>query len=140
MAVKWKELNNQCNFSVKECMITSSNGNFFCVTGPLCREFACEFPSQRPVTWSFDVFFDLCLNKRRSIQSWGWWFEIHCGHYDVNVMWVLLTWPVCRSSPPPLPGICTAPIWVSNLTPWDGNRYHRPQWSPLPEEKKYKEL
>ena len=23
-----------------------------------------EFPSQRPVTWSFDVFFDLCLNKQ----------------------------------------------------------------------------
>ena len=22
-----------------------------------------EFPSQRPVTWSFDVFFDLHLNK-----------------------------------------------------------------------------
>ena len=25
-----------------------------------------EFPSQRPVTRSFDVFFDLCLNKRLS--------------------------------------------------------------------------
>ena len=25
-----------------------------------------EFPSQRPVTWSFDVFFDLGLNKRVS--------------------------------------------------------------------------
>ena len=34
-----------------------------------------EFPSQRPVTWSFDVFFDLCLNKRLSKQSWGWWFQ-----------------------------------------------------------------
>ena len=34
-----------------------------------------EFPSQRPVTWSFDVFFDLCLNKRFSKQSGGWWFE-----------------------------------------------------------------
>ena len=35
-----------------------------------------EFPSQRPVTRSFDVFFDLCLNKRLSKQSWGWWFEM----------------------------------------------------------------
>ena len=35
-----------------------------------------EFPSQRPVTRSFDVFFDLCLNKRMSKQSWGWWFEM----------------------------------------------------------------
>ena len=34
-----------------------------------------EFPTQRPVTRSFDVFFDLCLNKRLSKQSWGWWFE-----------------------------------------------------------------
>ena len=34
-----------------------------------------EFPSQRPVTWTFDVFFDLRLNKRLNIQAWGWWFE-----------------------------------------------------------------
>ena len=34
-----------------------------------------EFPSQRPVKWSYAVFFDLCLNKRLSKQSWGWWFE-----------------------------------------------------------------
>ena len=34
-----------------------------------------EFPAQRPVTRSFDVFFDLRVNKRLSKQSWGWWFE-----------------------------------------------------------------
>ena len=34
-----------------------------------------EFPSQMPVTRSFDVFFDIRLNKRLSKQSWGWWFE-----------------------------------------------------------------
>ena len=34
-----------------------------------------EFPAQRPVTRSFDIFFDLRLNKRLSKQSWGWWFE-----------------------------------------------------------------
>ena len=34
-----------------------------------------EFPTQRSVTRSFDVFFDLRLNKRLSKQSWGWWFE-----------------------------------------------------------------
>ena len=34
-----------------------------------------EFPAQRPVTRSFDVFFDLRLNIRLSKQSWGWWFE-----------------------------------------------------------------
>ena len=57
-------------------MMTSSNGNIFHVTGPLCREFTGEFPSQRPVTRSFGVFFHLCLNKRLSKQSWGWWFEM----------------------------------------------------------------
>ena len=34
-----------------------------------------EFPSQRPVTRSFDIFFDLRLNKRLSKQSRRWWFE-----------------------------------------------------------------
>ena len=50
-----------------------------------------ELPAQRPVTRSFDVFFDLRPNKRLSKQSWGWWFETpscplwrHC-----NVSWVL---------------------------------------------------
>ena len=35
-----------------------------------------EFPAQRPVMRSFEVFFDLCVNKRLSKQSWGWWFEM----------------------------------------------------------------
>ena len=34
-----------------------------------------EFPTQRPVTRSFDIYFDLRSNKRLSKQSWGWWFE-----------------------------------------------------------------
>ena len=34
-----------------------------------------EFPAQRPVTRSFDVFFDLHPNKRLSKHSRGWWFE-----------------------------------------------------------------
>ena len=68
-------------------MITSSNGNIFRVTGHLCG----EFNSQRPVTRSFDAFFDLRLNKRLSKQSWGWWFETpsyslwrHCNDYWLN--------------------------------------------------------
>ena len=47
-----------------------------------------EFPAQRPVTRSFDVFCDLRQNKRFSKQSWGWWFETlsrplwrHCNEY-----------------------------------------------------------
>ena len=59
------------------CMMTSSNGIIFRVTGPLCGEFTGpgEFPAQMSVTRSFDVFFDLRLNKRLSKQPWGWWFE-----------------------------------------------------------------
>ena len=55
-------------------MMTSSNGNIFRVTGHLCGEFTGpgEFPTQRPVTRSFDVFFDLRLIKPLSKQSWGW--------------------------------------------------------------------
>ena len=34
-----------------------------------------EFPSQRPVMNNFNVFFHLCLNKRLSKKSWGWWLE-----------------------------------------------------------------
>ena len=33
--------------------------------------FLCAVNSPR----SFDIFFDLGLNKRWSKQSWGWWFE-----------------------------------------------------------------
>ena len=35
-----------------------------------------EFPTQRSLTRSFDVFFHLRLNKRLSKQWWGWWFEM----------------------------------------------------------------
>ena len=58
-------------------MMASSNGNIFRVTGHLCGEFTGPrwIPAQRPVMWSFDVFFDLRPNKRLSKQSWGWWSE-----------------------------------------------------------------
>ena len=42
-----------------------------------------ELPSQRPVTWSFDVFFDQRLNKCLSKQSWDWCLRRHRAHYDV---------------------------------------------------------
>ena len=82
-------------------MMTSSNGNIFRVTGHLCGKFTGpgEFPAQRPVTRSFDVFIDLRLNNRLSKQSWGWWFET----------------PSC-------------PLWRHSneimLTSWHGNAFH----------------
>ena len=45
------------------------------VPGELPAPVPGEFRAQRPMTWSFDVFFDVRLNKRLSKQSWGWWFE-----------------------------------------------------------------
>ena len=50
---------------------------FFRVTG-LCEgnsPVTGEFPSQRPVTRSFDVFFDLRLNRRLSKPTRRRWFE-----------------------------------------------------------------
>ena len=56
-----------------------------------------DFPAQRSVTRSFDVFFDLRLNKRLRKQSWGWWFETpsrplwrHCNGF------CLLTWTILK--------------------------------------------
>ena len=54
-----------------------------------------EFPAQRPVTRSFDVFFDLRPNKRLSKQWWGWWFKTpscplwrHCNDkYRALLLW-----------------------------------------------------
>ena len=48
-----------------------------------------DFPVQRPVTRSLDIFFNLRPNKRLSKQWWSWWFETpssplwhHCNVYD----------------------------------------------------------
>ena len=69
-------------------MMTSSNGNIFRVTGPLCAEFTGpgEFPTQRPVTRSFDVFFDLRLNERWVNNREAGDLRRYRGHYDVIVM------------------------------------------------------
>ena len=62
---------------ISQHMVASSNGNIFHVNGP------CEgnppvtggFPSQRPVTLSFGIFFDRRQNKRLDKQSRRRWFE-----------------------------------------------------------------
>ena len=56
-------------------MMTSSNGNIFRVTGHLCGEFTGPRWIPRTKAQSFDVFFDLRLNKQLSKKSWDWWFE-----------------------------------------------------------------
>ena len=79
-----------CTISTTILMMTSSNGNIFRVTGYLCGEFTGPRwipPTQRPVTRSFDVFFELHLKKN------GWVNNRETGdfrrfraHYDVTVM------------------------------------------------------
>ena len=63
-----------------------------------------EFPTQRPVTWSFDVYFDLRPNKRLSKQSLGWWLETlspplwrHRNAFRYWVSWAfsLTPWNLC---------------------------------------------
>ena len=65
-----------------------------------------EFPAQRPVTRSFDVFVDLCPNKRLGKQPWGWGFETpshpvwrHCNeHFPYKhavLLCNLLFWSAC---------------------------------------------
>ena len=99
--------------------MTSSNGNIFRVTG-LCAgnsPVTGEFPSQRPVTQRFDVFFDLRLNKRLSKQSRGWWFETpshslwrHCNVGSIiiqcNMLYVFCTCEILQNC-------------ISNIIPCD---------------------
>ena len=71
-SLTWTSINSPLSGETYQShMMTSSNGNIFRVTGPLCGEFTGpgEFRTQRPVTRSFDVFFDLRLNKPLSKQS-----------------------------------------------------------------------
>ena len=87
-----RKLNGDDNLNVLKCAITRSNGKLFSIQQTRWRHqmetfsallVICtgnspvpgEFPTQRPVTQSFDVFFVLRLNKRLSKQSWGWWLE-----------------------------------------------------------------
>ena len=62
-------------------------------------------PAQRPVARSFDVFFDLRLNKQMSKQWWGWWFETLsrplCRHCNDWAAWATLhlewsVWPLTK--------------------------------------------
>ena len=59
-----------------------------------------EFPSQRPVTRSFDVFFDLHPNKRLTKQLRRRWFETPSRslwrHYNVSRKCICNLHDVCR--------------------------------------------
>ena len=86
--------NIRCSNVTLDIMITSSNGNIFRVTCPLCGNSPVtgEFTSQRPMTRSFVVFL---------ISAWtnGWVnnrdpgdLKHHCTHYGVIVMMLERYW------------------------------------------------
>ena len=97
--LKWKSNQNKKNYSFKKVRLNISSAKWwpFCPWGNeltmtwwrhQMKTFSAllafcagnspvtdEFPAQRPVTQSFDVFCDMCLNKRLNKQWPGWWFE-----------------------------------------------------------------
>ena len=90
--------------------MTSSNEKNFRVTG-LCGgnpPVTGGFPSQRPVTQSFDVFFDVHLNKQLNKPSRCWWFATpwrslwrhmdlyaHCIVNYFRYWWPMPVFPLC---------------------------------------------
>ena len=74
---------NPCHLASTSCVFPFTSWwhhqmeEFSRFTGPLCGDFtgARWIPLTKASDPSFDVLFDLCLNKRLSKVSWGWWFE-----------------------------------------------------------------
>ena len=56
-----------------------------------------EFPAQRPVTRSLDVFFDLRLNKRLRKHREAGDLRRYRAHYDVTVMMYTSDWNLVTS-------------------------------------------
>ena len=113
-------------------MMTPSNGNIFRVTGPSCGEFTGpgEFPTQRPVTRSFDVFFDLRPNKWLSKQWRRWWFKTPSRslwrHCNVQLSFLVLTnfpaiWPPMTM----IIGLCGYRLRPYNLNSHREHYWHR---------------
>ena len=97
----------QCNSKFKMClgiahlscyietMMTSSSGNIFRVSGPLCGESTGHrwIPRTKASDVELWYLFYLRLNKRLSKQLWRWWFETlscslwrHCNDDQVCVL------------------------------------------------------
>ena len=102
------------------------SNQIFRVTGPLCGEFTGHqwIPTQRPVTRSFDVSFDLHLNKQLSKHS------RHTGvlrrnraHYKFTVMCPI----ICYVSN--ITGINDRPLTIINMNLYDASLFE--QWYVL---------
>ena len=68
------------------CLMKSSKGNIFHVTGPLCRQCTGHWwiPFTKPSDAELWCFFDLCLNKQMSKQPRRRWFK------TTSHLWVIL--------------------------------------------------
>ena len=79
-----------------------------------------EFPTQRPVTRNFDVYFDLRPNKRLSKQLWGWWFETQSRSlWRHRNVYGTLCLTIGDNAIPNLM-FCDVVNFIANLTPlWD---------------------
>ena len=96
----------------------------FSTLQPLCADnspVACEFPAQRPVTLSFDVFYDLCLNKWLSKQSWGWWFEM-----PTHSLWLHYNEKNNMNTVPALLSFVAVWYWY-----WISNHIHTKVWDVI---------
>ena len=83
--LRWKVGGTKCSL----CVLCEPAGlfDYFHIDGLLQARHNSRGLAQRPVTWSFDVSFDLCLNKQLSAQSRCRWFEMpscslwcYCNH------------------------------------------------------------
>ena len=91
--VKFKWIYQEIHFDFSVLLMMSSNGIIFRVTGPLWGEFTGHrwMSLKRPVMQSFDIFFDLHLNKQLSKASGRRRFETlsrslwyHCNGLSIN--------------------------------------------------------
>ena len=89
-----------------------------------------KFPSQRPVTQSFYVFFDLRLNRRLNKQSRCQWFEtpsrsVWCHCNDILYSGTLLCpFPLSLGSIFPPPSDCWITCIISNRNCWEQVLFH----------------
>ena len=74
--IQFSKTDVYCAYNVLHIM-TSTNGNIFRVTGLLGGEFTGHrwIPRTKAMTRSFDIFFDLHMNRQLSKQWKRWWFE-----------------------------------------------------------------
>ena len=90
LSISKERLSSDPPVSLCSNMMTSSNGNIFRVTVPLCGEFTGHrwIPFTKASDSELWCFLSCALNKRLCKKSSGWWFETpsrslwrHCNEY-----------------------------------------------------------